>query len=73
MNPTISDASVSVDKLKLQYQGNGPGPGSSSQKSLFAALEQSEVWGKFYVGMSLFVLMSHQKLTSSFKSLALKN
>ena len=49
MNPTISDESVSVDKLKHQYQGNGPGPGSSSQKSLFAALEQSEVWGKICV------------------------
>ena len=49
MNPSISDESVSVDKLKFQYQGNGPGPGSSSQKSLFAALEQSEVWGTFYV------------------------
>ena len=32
-----------MDKLKLQYQGNGSVPGSDSQKSLFAALDQSEV------------------------------
>ena len=73
MNPTISDESVSVDKLKFQYQGNGPGPGSASQKSLFAALEQSEVWGKFYVSYECVSLMFHQKLSSSFKSLAVKD